>query len=80
MVGMTDDLATLVRQTEDDDPLLALRATAALRREIERMEAVQVRRARNKGLAWSVIAEAVGVTKQAVHKKHGGRGLLGGGA
>ncbi|MET9344200.1 MULTISPECIES: hypothetical protein [unclassified Nonomuraea] len=77
---MTDDLATLVRQTEDDDPLLALRATAALRREIERMEAVQVRRARNKGLAWSVIAEAVGVTKQAVHKKHGGRGLLGGGA
>ncbi|MFE3454012.1 hypothetical protein ACFXJ8_34315 [Nonomuraea sp. NPDC059194] len=76
---MTNDLATLVRQTEDDDPLMALRATAALRREIERMEAVQVRRARVKGLAWSTIADAIGVTKQAVHKKYGGRGLLGGG-
>ncbi|GAA2368395.1 hypothetical protein [Nonomuraea africana] len=73
---MTNDLATLVRQTEDDDPLAALRATAALRREIERMEAVQVRRARVAGLAWSMIADAIGVTKQAVHKKYGGRGLL----
>ncbi|MEU7900334.1 hypothetical protein AB0B45_46815 [Nonomuraea sp. NPDC049152] len=76
---MTNDLATLVRQTEDDDPLMALRATAALRREIERMEAVQVRRARVNGLAWSMIADAIGVTKQAVHKKYGGRGLLSGG-
>lgn len=40
------------------------------------MEAVQVRRARVAGLAWSMIADAIGVTKQAVHKKYGGRGLL----
>ncbi|HLU75978.1 MAG TPA: hypothetical protein VKZ82_27625 [Nonomuraea sp.] len=70
---MADDLAELVRQTQDDDPLLALRATAALRREIERLEAVQVRRARVAGLAWAQIAHAIGVTKQAVHKKYGKR-------
>ncbi|NUR83649.1 MAG: hypothetical protein HOY71_06135, partial [Nonomuraea sp.] len=56
-----------------DDPLLALRATTALRREIERLEAVQVRRARVAGLAWAHIADAIGVSKQAVHKKYGRR-------
>ncbi|NBF00385.1 hypothetical protein FE391_24255 [Nonomuraea sp. KC401] len=68
---MTNDLATLMRQAQDDDPLRALHATTALRREIERLEAVQVRRARVAGLAWAQIAEAIGVTKQAVHKKYG---------
>lgn len=68
---MTNDLATLVRQAQDDDPLLALRAATALRREIERLEAVQVRRARVAGLAWAQIADAIGVSKQAVHKKYG---------
>ncbi|MGI5271927.1 hypothetical protein ACQEUU_22425 [Nonomuraea sp. CA-218870] len=70
---MADDLAELVRQAQDDDPLLALQATAALRRELERVEAVQVRRARVAGLAWAQIANAIGVTKQAVHKKYGKR-------
>ncbi|MFI6790543.1 hypothetical protein ACIBG4_24770 [Nonomuraea sp. NPDC050383] len=68
---MTNDLATLMRQAQDDDPLLALRATTALRHEIERMEAVQVRRARIAGLPWAQIADAIGVSKQAVHKKYG---------
>ncbi|MEU6717278.1 hypothetical protein ACFOY2_07325 [Nonomuraea purpurea] len=68
---MTNDLATLMRQAQDDDPLLALHATTALRREVERLEAVQVRRARVAGLAWSQIADAIGVSKQAVHKKYG---------
>ncbi|KAB8194601.1 hypothetical protein FH608_015530 [Nonomuraea phyllanthi] len=70
---MTNDLATLVRQAQDDDPVLALRATTLLRREIERLEAVQVRRARVAGLAWAQIADAIGVSKQAVHKKYGRR-------
>ncbi len=35
-----------------------------------------VRRARNQGATWEQIAAALGVTKQAVHKKYGGRGLL----
>ncbi|GAA2275839.1 sigma factor-like helix-turn-helix DNA-binding protein [Nonomuraea roseoviolacea subsp. roseoviolacea] len=70
---MTDDLASLVRQARDDDPLVALQATTALRHEIERMEAVQVRRARVAGLPWAQIADAIGVSKQAVHKKYGRR-------
>lgn len=68
---MTNDLATLMRQAEDEDPLRALQATTALRQEIERMEAVQVRRARVAGLPWAQIAHAIGVSKQAVHKKYG---------
>ncbi|MEV1242271.1 hypothetical protein AB0L53_16690 [Nonomuraea sp. NPDC052129] len=68
---MTNDLATLMRQAQDEDPLLALQATTALRHELERMEAVQVRRARVAGLPWAQIANAIGVSKQAVHKKYG---------
>jgi FixJ family two-component response regulator len=68
---MADDLATLMRQAQDEDPLRALEATTALRRELERMEAVQVRRARVAGLPWAQIANAIGVSKQAVHKKYG---------
>ncbi|WP_327091997.1 hypothetical protein OIE66_15600 [Nonomuraea sp. NBC_01738] len=70
---MTNDLAGLVRQAQDDDPLLALRATTSLRHELERLEAVAVRRARVAGLPWAQIADAIGVSKQAVHKKYGKR-------
>ena len=55
-----------------DDPLGALRALANLRRETERQEAVLVRRARVRGTSWAAIAAVLGVSKQAVHKKHGG--------
>lgn len=61
-----------------DDPRSGLAATAGLRQELERLEAVQVRRARTRGLTWEQIAGSLGVSRQAVHKKHGGRGLLGG--
>jgi hypothetical protein len=70
---MTSDLATLMRQAQDDDPLRALEATTALRHELERMESVHVRRARVAGLPWAQIAHAIGVSKQAVHKKYGKR-------
>lgn len=69
----------LVAQAGDDDPLVALKATARLRGEVNRTEAVQVRRARARGRSWPQIAEALGVSKQAVHKKYGGRRFLGGG-
>ncbi|MCA1672478.1 MAG: helix-turn-helix domain-containing protein [Actinobacteria bacterium] len=55
----------------DQDPRVGLRAVAALRTLLERLEAVQVRNARTNGWSWQEIAEALGVTKQAVHKKHG---------
>lgn len=71
------ELTTLARATGDDDPRAALRAAAELRRASERMEARLVRRARNQGLSWAEVAQQLGVSKQAVHRKYGGRGILG---
>ncbi|ACY97358.1 MULTISPECIES: hypothetical protein [Thermomonospora] len=68
-----EELLRLSQATADEDPLKALAAANALRRRAERLEAVQVRRARAHGLPWTRIAEALGVSKQAVHKKYGGR-------
>jgi hypothetical protein len=73
---MDDTLAALAERAEDSDPLAALRALAELRRQSDRLEAVAVRRARVRGLLWSEIAGALGISKQAVHKKYGGRRLL----
>lgn len=73
-----DDCTTPAAATADSDPLRGLQAMAAMRAEIERLEAVLVRRARNDGVSWARIAAVLGVSKQAVHKKHGGKGLLGG--
>ena len=70
-----DVLMTLARATGDDAPRDGLTAAASLRRELERIEAVQVRRARNDGLTWEQIATALGVSRQAVHKKYCGRRL-----
>ena len=55
----------------DRDPRVGLRAVAALRKLLERLEAVQVRNARLKGWSWQEIAAELGVSRQAVHKKHG---------
>jgi transcriptional regulator len=40
---------------------------------VEVLEALQVENARAKGWSWQHIAARLGVTKQAVHKKYGGR-------
>lgn len=66
-------LATLAAESGDDDPISALAAVAALRVEVERVEAAAVRRARNAGFTWHSIAVVLGVSRQAVHKKHGRR-------
>lgn len=60
----------------DRDPATGLRAVAALRRLLEQLEATQVSRARANGWSWQEIAEVLGVSRQAVHKKHAGRGRL----
>lgn len=73
-----EQLAELAASTADADPLAGLTAVARLRAETERTEAVLVRRARNNGATWPQIAAALGVSKQAVHKKYAGRGLFGG--
>ncbi|WP_424211824.1 helix-turn-helix domain-containing protein [Streptomyces sp. BI20] len=61
----------LAERAGDHDPRVGLRAVAALRRLLERLEAVQVRSARAQGWSWQDIATELGVTRQAVHKKHG---------
>jgi hypothetical protein len=55
------------------EPLAELRRLADLRRDISRQEDAQVRRARLQGYAWVAIADALGVSRQAAHKKYGRR-------
>lgn len=69
-------LLDLVRAVDGENPRDALSAAAQARRELERIEAVLVRRARVQGSTWAQIATALGVTRQAVHRKYGGRGVL----
>jgi predicted ArsR family transcriptional regulator len=42
----------------------------------DRLEDAEVERAMREGWSWSQVAEALGVTRQAVHKKHLRRLLL----
>lgn len=53
------------------DPAVGLRAVRALRVLTEELECRQVRRARDRGWSWAEIGEALQVSRQAVHKKHG---------
>ena len=55
------------------DPEQGLRSVAALRRLTDRLEDLQVAQARDRGWSWADIAVALGVSKQAVHKKHAAR-------
>jgi hypothetical protein len=55
------------------DPSDGLAAVVALRRLAERLEAAQVERAMRECWSWTEVAEALGVTRQAVHKKHAKR-------
>ncbi|WP_025158585.1 helix-turn-helix domain-containing protein [Leifsonia aquatica] len=47
-----------------------LAAVVALREYADRLEDAEVERALRAGWTWSQIADALGVTRQAVHKKH----------
>ena len=56
-----------------DDPAQQLASAVALRRLADRLEEEGVERAIAAGWGWSRVAEALGVTRQAVHKKHAKR-------
>jgi len=58
------------------DPAVGLRAVCALRTLLESLERLQVENARAAGWSWEQIAQSLGVSKQAVHKKHSGAGWL----
>jgi predicted transcriptional regulator len=55
------------------DPADVLAAVAALRRLADLVEDAAVERAMRAGWTWPEVAEALGVTRQAVHKKHAKR-------
>ncbi|MGZ6295191.1 MAG: hypothetical protein ACXWPO_10290 [Candidatus Limnocylindrales bacterium] len=60
------------------DPADGLAAVVALRRLADRLEDAEVERALRSGWSWPQVAEALGVTRQAVHKKHAKRLLAAG--
>jgi hypothetical protein len=62
-----EDFASAI---SSDDPARGLRASLALRRLAERVEADHVAAAREKGWSWQQIGDALGVTRQSVHTKH----------
>jgi hypothetical protein len=68
---MTDAMHTLTSEAGDENPLKALHAVSQMRIELDRLEATLVRKARNAGMGWQMIATALGVSKQAVHKRYG---------
>ena len=64
------DVVQLATRVADPDPATALASVAALRRLLERVEAVHVAEARSRGWSWQAIAEELGISRQAVHEKH----------
>jgi hypothetical protein len=56
------------------EPEVGLAAVVALRQLVEVLEELQVNHARESGWSWRDIARRLGVSKQAVHYKHGLRG------
>ena len=71
------DGVRLATAAGSSDPAVGLKAVAALRELAERLEALQVANARTLGWSWQEIADCIGVSRQAVHKKYAsGRGPL----
>jgi len=64
--------STRVAQAAADttDPRAGLRAVASLRTLADALELRQVEAALRAGMSWQQIADALGVTRQAVHKKY----------
>jgi DNA-directed RNA polymerase specialized sigma24 family protein len=69
-----EDAQDLAVRVASEDPSEGLRAVAALRALLERVERIQVQSARDRGLSWQEIAEQLGVSKQAVHQKYAKKG------
>ncbi|REF37930.1 hypothetical protein [Thermasporomyces composti] len=63
----------LVASLREKAPLEALADIAAARETLEAEAALQVRRAREQGCSWEAIAAALGISRQAAHKKYAGR-------
>lgn len=67
------DLEFLNQAMSSADPVVGLRAVRALQRLQERLEAIHVANAREQGWSWQAIADALEVSRQAVHQKYNRR-------
>ncbi len=64
------DIDDLGVDLSSDDPAIGLRASLALHRLAERVEAKYVAAARESGWSWQQIGDALGITRQSVHTKY----------
>lgn len=68
------DSLLVAREAADvSHPREGLRAVASLRLLVESLELQQVEAALRAGFSWGQVAELLGVTRQAVHKKYSKR-------
>jgi hypothetical protein len=66
------EVAELFARVRAGDPAVGLRAVGALHRLAEQVEAAAVTAARDQGWSWEQIGDALGVSRQSAHAKHGG--------
>ena len=69
---MSRKLGTTAQQALGRDPDQALAAIRRLRIELEELEEAQVAHALSRGWSWAQIGRALGVSRQAVHRKYSG--------
>ena len=59
----------LIQIPDPDDPATALAAVVSMRRTADRLELAAVQSAIDQGWSWALVADALGVTPQAAHKR-----------
>jgi hypothetical protein len=64
------NVAELDTAARSEDPEIGFRGVAALRRLADQLEARNVAEARRRGWSWEQIGDALGISRQAAHKKH----------
>lgn len=69
-IGSVEQVHSIPRP---EDPAEALAAVVSLRRLADRLEFASVQCAIDQGWSWAQVAQALGVTRQAVHKRHARR-------
>lgn len=73
MTETEDTTMAMAKAAGSRDPAVGLRAVASLRLLVDRLQELQVDNARDRGWSWQGIADALGVSRQAVHKRYGRR-------
>jgi hypothetical protein len=64
----------LLRVVASRDPVERLQALSALRLELDSIEAQLAAQAVDMGVSWREIGDAIGVSKQAAHRRHSAHG------